>query len=120
VLAPRLLAGLIAMPLLAALFSAIGILGGYVVGVLMIGIDSGAFWSQMQNGVDAIDDVGNGMVKSFVFGIACTVTALYQGFEATPTPEGVSEATTRTVVISSLLVLGLDFVLTALMFTAPS
>jgi len=119
VLAPRLLAGLISMPLLAALFSAIGILGGYVVGVLMIGIDSGAFWSQMQNGVDAVDDVGNGIVKSFVFGIACTVTALYQGFEATPTPEGVSEATTRTVVISSLLVLGLDFVLTALMFSTP-
>ena len=119
VLAPRLLAGLISMPLLAALFSAIGILGGYVVGVLMIGIDSGAFWSQMQNGVDAVDDVGNGIVKSFVFGIACTVTALYQGFEATPTPEGVSEATTRTVVISSLLVLGLDFVLTALMFSHP-
>ena len=103
-----------------ALFSAIGILGGYVVGVLMIGIDPGAFWSQLQNGVDAIDDVGNGIVKSFVFGVACTVTALYQGFEATPTPEGVSEATTRTVVISSLLVLGLDFVLTALMFSAPS
>ena len=120
VLAPRLLAGLVSMPLLAAMFSAIGILGGYVVGVLMIGIDSGAFWSQMQNGVDAVDDVGNGIVKSFVFGIACTVTAVYQGFEATPTPEGVSEATTRTVVISSLLVLGLDFVLTALMFSSPS
>lgn len=119
VLAPRLLAGIISMPLLAAMFSAIGILGGYVVGVLMIGIDPGAFWSQMQNGVDAIDDVGNGMVKSFVFGIACTVVALYQGFEATPTPEGVSEATTRTVVISSLMILGLDFILTALMFSTP-
>jgi phospholipid/cholesterol/gamma-HCH transport system permease protein len=120
VVAPRFWGGVLSMPLLAALFSAIGILGGYVVGVLMIGIDSGEFWSQMQNGVDAIDDVGNGIVKSVVFGIACTVTALYQGFEATPTPEGVSEATTRTVVISSLLVLGLDFVLTALMFSTPS
>ena len=119
VLAPRLLAGIISMPLLAAMFSAIGILGGYVVAVLMIGIDAGAFWSQMQGGVDAIDDVGNGIVKSFVFGVACTFVALYQGFEATPTPEGVSEATTRTVVISSLLVLGLDFVLTALMFSTP-
>jgi len=120
VLAPRLLAGLIAMPLLAAIFSAVGILGGYIVGVLMIGIDPGAFWSQMQNGVDAINDVGNGIVKSFVFGVACTVVALYQGFEATPTPEGVSEATTRTVVISSLAVLGLDFVLTALMFSTEN
>jgi phospholipid/cholesterol/gamma-HCH transport system permease protein len=119
VLAPRLVAGVVAMPLLAAMFSAIGILGGYVVGVLMIGIDSGAFWSQMQNGVDAIDDVGNGMVKSVVFGIACTLVALYQGFEAKPTPEGVSEATTRTVVISSLMILGLDFILTALMFSTP-
>jgi phospholipid/cholesterol/gamma-HCH transport system permease protein len=119
VLAPRLAAGIIAMPLLAAMFSAIGILGGYVVGVLMIGIDSGAFWSQMQGGVDAIDDVGNGMVKSFVFGVACTLVALYQGFEAKPTPEGVSEATTRTVVISSLMILGLDFILTALMFSTP-
>ncbi|MGH6609754.1 MAG: lipid asymmetry maintenance ABC transporter permease subunit MlaE [Burkholderiaceae bacterium] len=119
VLAPRLLAGIISMPLLAAMFSAVGILGGYVVGVLMIGIDPGAFWSQMQNGVDAIDDVGNGMVKSLMFGIACTLVALYQGYEAEPTPEGVSEATTRTVVISSLMVLGLDFILTALMFSTP-
>lgn len=119
VLAPRLLAGIISMPLLAAMFSAVGILGGYVVGVVMIGIDPGAFWSQMQNGVDAFDDIGNGIVKSFVFGVACTVVALYQGFEATATPEGVAEATTRTVVISSLLVLSLDFVLTALMFSAP-
>lgn len=119
VLAPRLLAGIISMPLLAAMFSAVGILGGYVVGVLMIGIDSGAFWSQMKNGVDAIDDVGNGIVKSVVFGIACTLVALYQGFEADPTPDGVSEATTRTVVISSLMILGLDFILTALMFSTP-
>jgi phospholipid/cholesterol/gamma-HCH transport system permease protein len=119
VLAPRFLAGIVAMPLLAALFSAVGILGGYVVGVLMIGIDAGAFWSQMQNGVDAWDDVGNGIVKSIVFGIACTFVALYQGFETQATPEGVAQATTRTVVISSLAVLGLDFLLTALMFSAP-
>jgi phospholipid/cholesterol/gamma-HCH transport system permease protein len=119
VLAPRFVAGIISMPLLAAIFSAVGILGGYVVGVLMIGIDPGAFWSQMQNGVDVWDDVGNGIIKSIVFGIACTFVALYQGYEAEATPEGVAQATTRTVVISSLAVLGLDFVLTALMFSAP-
>jgi phospholipid/cholesterol/gamma-HCH transport system permease protein len=119
VLAPRFLAGIIAMPLLAAMFSAVGILGGYVVGVLMIGIDAGAFWSQMQGGVDVWDDVGNGIVKSVVFGIACTFVALYQGHETEATPEGVAQATTRTVVISSLAVLGLDFVLTALMFSTP-
>jgi phospholipid/cholesterol/gamma-HCH transport system permease protein len=119
VLAPRFLAGIVSMPLLAALFSAVGILGGYVVGVLMIRIDPGAFWSQMQNGVDVWDDVGNGIVKSIVFGIACTFIALYQGYEAEATPEGVAQATTRTVVISSLAVLGLDFLLTALMFSAP-
>jgi phospholipid/cholesterol/gamma-HCH transport system permease protein len=119
VLAPRFLAGIVAMPLLAAIFSAVGILGGYVVGVLMIGIDPGAFWSQMQNGVDVWNDVGNGIVKSIVFGVACTFVALYQGYEAKATPEGVAQATTRTVVISSLTVLGLDFLLTALMFSAP-
>jgi phospholipid/cholesterol/gamma-HCH transport system permease protein len=119
VLAPRFVAGIISMPLLAAIFSAVGILGGYVVGVLMIGIDPGAFWSQMQSGVDVWDDVGNGIIKSIVFGIACTFVALYQGYEAEATPEGVAQATTRTVVISSLAVLGLDFVLTALMFSAP-
>jgi phospholipid/cholesterol/gamma-HCH transport system permease protein len=118
VLAPRFVAGIISMPLLAAIFSDVGILGGYVVGVLMIGIDPGAFWSQMQGGVDVWDDVGNGVVKSIVFGIACTFVALYQGYEANATPEGVSQATTRTVVIASLTVLGLDFVLTALMFSA--
>jgi phospholipid/cholesterol/gamma-HCH transport system permease protein len=118
VLAPRFVAGIISMPLLAAIFSAVGILGGYVVGVLMIGIDPGAFWSQMQGGVDVWNDVGNGVVKSIVFGIACTFVALYQGYEAQATPEGVAKATTRTVVIASLTVLGLDFVLTALMFSA--
>jgi phospholipid/cholesterol/gamma-HCH transport system permease protein len=117
ILAPRFCGGLIAMPILAACFSAIAILGAYVVGVMMIGIDSGAFWSQMQSGVDVWRDVGNGLLKSFVFGITVTFVALYQGFEAQPTPEGVSKATTRTVVIASLLVLGLDFMLTAMMFS---
>jgi phospholipid/cholesterol/gamma-HCH transport system permease protein len=119
VLAPRLVGGIIAMPLLAAMFSAVGILGGYIVGVGLIGIDPGAFWAQMQGGVDVWDDVGNGIVKSVVFGIACTFVALYQGYEAQATPEGVAYATTRTVVISSLAVLGLDFVLTASMFSTP-
>ncbi len=116
-LAPRFWGGVIAMPLLAAVFSAVGVIGGYVVGVLLIGVDSGAFWSQMQGGVDVWKDVGNGFVKSFVFGVAVTFVALLQGFEAQPTPEGVSSATTRTVVISSLSVLGLDFILTVMMFS---
>ncbi|MCV0439950.1 MAG: lipid asymmetry maintenance ABC transporter permease subunit MlaE [Hydrogenophaga sp.] len=117
VLAPRFWAGVIVMPLLAAVFSAIGIIGGWVVGVLLIGLDSGAFWSQMQGGVDVWADVGNGIVKSVVFGFAVTFVALFQGFEAHPTPEGVSRATTRTVVVASLSVLALDFVLTAMMFS---
>ena len=117
ILAPRLWGGLIALPLLAAVFSAVGILGGWAVGVLMIGIDSGSFWSQMQSGVDVWRDVGNGIVKSIVFGLAVTFVALYQGFEAQPTPEGVSRATTRTVVVASLAVLGLDFLMTAWMFS---
>ena len=117
VLAPRMAAGIIAMPLLAAVFSAVGIIGGYVVGVLLIGVDSGAFWSQMQSGVDVFADVGNGVIKSLVFGVAVTFIALYQGWRAQPTPEGVSRATTRTVVVASLTVLGLDFMLTALMFS---
>jgi phospholipid/cholesterol/gamma-HCH transport system permease protein len=117
VLAPRFWGGIIAMPLLAAVFSAVGIIGGYVVGVMLIGIDPGAFWSQMQGGVDWWRDVGNGVVKSLVFGITVTFIALLQGFEAHPTPEGVSRATTRTVVVASLSVLGLDFILTAMMFS---
>ena len=116
VVAPRFWAGIIAMPILAAIFSAVGIFGGYVVGVLMIGVDSGAFWSQMQGGIDVWSDVGNGVVKSLVFGFAVTFIALFQGYEAQPTPEGVSRATTKTVVYGSLAVLGLDFLLTALMF----
>lgn len=116
VIAPRFWAGIIAMPLLAAVFSALGILGGYVVGVRLIGIDEGSFWSQMQAGVDVWKDVANGVLKSVVFGVAVTFTALYQGYVAKPTPAGVARATTRTVVIASLTVLALDFLLTALMF----
>ncbi|MFL6692586.1 MAG: lipid asymmetry maintenance ABC transporter permease subunit MlaE [Ramlibacter sp.] len=117
ILAPRFWAGIITMPLLAAVFSAVGIIGGYVVGVLLIGVDPGAFWSQMQGGVDVWKDVGNGVVKSLVFGTTVTFIALLEGFQAHPTPEGVSRATTRTVVVGSLAVLGLDFVLTAMMFS---
>ena len=117
ILAPRFWAGVITMPLLAAVFSAVGIIGGWMVGVLMIGVDAGAFWSQMQGGVDVWKDVGNGVVKSIVFGLTVTFVALLQGYEAQPTPEGVSRATTRTVVVASLAVLALDFVLTAMMFS---
>jgi phospholipid/cholesterol/gamma-HCH transport system permease protein len=117
ILAPRFWAGMIAMPLLAAVFSAVGIIGGWLVGVVMIGVDSGAFWGQMQFGVDWWNDLGNGVIKSVVFGIAVTFVALYQGFTAKPTPEGVSRATTRTVVVASLAVLALDFLLTASMFS---
>jgi len=117
VVAPRMWAGIIAMPVLAAIFSAVGIIGGYVVGVILIGVDPGAFWSQMQGGVDVWRDVGNGVIKSIVFGFAVTFIALFQGYEAKPTPEGVSRATTKTVVYASLAVLGLDFLLTALMFS---
>ncbi|MDP3616456.1 MAG: lipid asymmetry maintenance ABC transporter permease subunit MlaE [Rhodoferax sp.] len=117
VLAPRFWAGVITMPLLAAVFSAMGIIGGWVVGVLMIGVDAGSFWSQIQGGVDVWQDVGNGVIKSIVFGFTVTFVALLQGFNAQPTPEGVASATTRTVVMASLSVLGMDFILTAMMFT---
>ena len=119
VLAPRLIAGIVSMPLLAGLFSAIGILGAWVVAVQLIGVDSGNFWSIMQTRVDVWRDIGNGIVKSVVFGVICTVVALYQGYETEATPEGVAYATTRTVVISSLWILGMDFILTALMFATP-
>ena len=105
--------------LLALLFSSIGILGAWVVAVLLIGVDPGNFWSIQQNGVDIWRDVGNGIVKSAVFGVICTFVALYQGYETQATPEGVAYATTRTVVVSSLAVLGMDFILTALMFSTP-
>ena len=116
VVAPRLLAGILAMPLLAAIFSAVGVYGGYFVGVGLLGVDEGAFWSQMQSAVDFHDDILNGVIKSFVFGIAVTWIAVFEGYDTAPTSAGISRATTRTVVNSSLAVLGLDFVLTALMF----
>ena len=117
VLAPRFWGGVVAMPLLAAVFSAMGVIGGWAVGVLMIGVDAGSFWSQIQGGVDVWKDVGNGVAKSVIFGLAVTFVALLQGYKAQPTPEGVASATTRTVVVASLTVLGLDFIMTAMMFT---
>ena len=117
VLSPRFWGGVIAMPLLSAVFCAAGILGGWVVCVPLLGIDAGAFWGQMQNGTDVFRDLGNGVIKSIVFGFTVTFIALLQGYEAQPTPEGVSRATTRTVVVASLAVLALDFLLTAMMFS---
>lgn len=116
IVAPRFWAGVVSMPLLAAIFSAAGIFGGYFVGVVQIGVDEGSFWSQMQAAVDFRDDILNGVIKSCVFGTAITVIALFEGYDAAPTAEGVSGATTRTVVTSSLAILMLDFVLTAIMF----
>lgn len=116
VVAPRFWAGVISMPMLAALFSATGIFGGYLVGVVLIGVDEGSFWSQMQAQVDFEEDILNGVIKSVVFGVAVTAIALFEGYDAPPTAEGVSGATTRTVVTSSLAILALDFVLTAFMF----
>jgi phospholipid/cholesterol/gamma-HCH transport system permease protein len=117
VLAPRFWAGVIAMPILAALFSMVGILGGYLVAVPLIGVDAGAFWSQMQASVDWQHDILNGAYKSVVFGVACTIIAIFEGYDAPPTAEGVSRATTRTVVTSSLTVLILDFILTSFMIS---
>lgn len=117
VLAPRFIGVFIAMPILALIFSAVGVCGAWFVGVEMIGTDSGAFWSQMQSSVDIWSDIGNGIIKSVVFGIAIALIALFHGYSARPTPDGVSRATTSTVVISSLMVLGLDFIMTAWMFT---
>jgi phospholipid/cholesterol/gamma-HCH transport system permease protein len=116
VLAPRFLASFISLPLLAAIFSAVGIFGGYLVGVDLLGVDDGAFWAQMQDKVDLRGDIYNGVIKSIVFGFVAGWIALFEGYDAVPTAEGVSRATTRTVVHTSLAVLGLDFVLTALMF----
>lgn len=116
IIGPRFLAGVIAMPLLAAIFSAVGVLGGYFVGVGLLGVDTGAYWSQMQASVDFNTDIVNGVIKSVVFGFVCNWIALHEGYDATPTAEGISRATTRTVVHSALAVLGLDFILTALMF----
>jgi phospholipid/cholesterol/gamma-HCH transport system permease protein len=116
VVAPRFWAGVISMPLLAAMFSAMGVFGGYLVGVVLIGVDEGSFWSQMQSAVDFREDIVNGVIKSCVFGLAVTWIALFEGYDAPPTAEGVSGATTRTVVTSSLAILGLDFLLTSFMF----
>ncbi len=116
VVAPRFWGAVISMPLLAALFSAMGIFGGYLVGVVLIGVDEGAFWSQMQAAVDFKEDILNGVLKSVVFGVVVTIIALYEGYDAPPTAEGVSRATTRTVVTSSLAILAWDFVLTSFMF----
>jgi len=116
VIVPRFVAGMLAMPLLAAIFSAVGVMGGFLVGVGLLGVDDGAFWSQIQSRVDFNDDILNGVIKSMVFGVVVTWIALFEGYDAVPTSEGVSRATTRTVVHASLVVLGLDFVLTALMF----
>ena len=116
VVAPRFFGGIVSMPLLAALFSTLGVFGAYLVGVKLIGIDAGAFWGNMQAAVDFRYDVVNGVIKSVVFGIAVSLIAVFEGYNARPTAEGVSTATTRTVVASSLSILALDFVLTVFMF----
>ena len=116
VVAPRFWAGVISMPFLAALFSAMGVFGGWLVGVVLIGVDDGSFWSQMQAAVDFRHDIVNGVIKSFVFGVLVSLIAVFEGYDAEPTAEGVSSATTRTVVTSALAILFSDFILTALMF----
>lgn len=116
VVAPRFLAGVISVPLLATIFSAVGVLGAYVVAVELLGLDSGAFWSQPQNTVDLYKDLYNGVIKSVVFGVVATWIAVFEGYDCVPTSEGLGQATTRTVVHSSLAILFLDFILTALMF----
>ena len=116
VVAPRFFGGIISMPLLTALFSTLGVFGAYLVGVKLIGIDAGAFWGNMQAAVDFRRDIANGIIKSIVFGIAVSLIAVFEGYNARPTAEGVSSATTRTVVASSLSILALDFVLTVFMF----
>ena len=118
VLAPRFWGVFVAMPVLALIFSAVGILGAWLVGVGLIGTDNGAFWSQMQSSVDIFHDIGNGILKSIVFGVVIALVALFCGWSGRPTPEGVAYSTTRTVVTSSLLVLGVDFMMTAWLFTA--
>ncbi|MCB1863905.1 MAG: lipid asymmetry maintenance ABC transporter permease subunit MlaE [Chromatiales bacterium] len=116
VLAPRFIAGFLSVPLLAAMFSAVGVFGGYFVGVGLLGVDAGAFWSQTQAKIDLFDDIGNGVIKSVVFGFVALWIALFEGYDAVPTSAGVSRSTTRTVVHTAFAVLALDFVLTALMF----
>ena len=116
IIAPRFLAGFISMPILAAIFSAVGVMGAYLVAVELLGLDSGAFWSQAQSKVELMDDLGNGMIKSAVFGFVVAWIAVFEGYDCLPTSEGLGQATTRTVVYSSLAILGLDFILTAMMF----
>lgn len=116
IIAPRFWAGQISMPILALIFTSVAIYGGYMVGVNWLGVDNGAFWSNMQTSVDFYDDVVNGLIKSVVFGTVVTWIALYQGYVCPPTSEGIAKATTRTVVFSSLAILGMDFLLTAVMF----
>ncbi len=120
VVAPRFWSGVISMPFLAAMFSVMGVFGGYLVTVVFIGVDEGSFWSQMQSAVDFRFDILNGFIKSCFFGVAVTAIAVFEGYDAPPTAEGVSGATTRTVVTSSLVILGLDFILTAFMFRGVS
>ncbi|TXI78317.1 MAG: lipid asymmetry maintenance ABC transporter permease subunit MlaE [Dechloromonas sp.] len=120
VVAPRFWGGVISMPLLAAMFSAMGVLGGWLIGVIFIGVDDGAFWSQMQAGVDFRYDIWNGIIKSIVFGFAVSLIAVFEGFDSVPTAEGVSRAITRTVVTSAMAILALDFILTSFMFRGTS
>ncbi len=117
IVAPRFMAGVLSMPLLATIFSAVGVLGAYMVAVQLLGLDSGAFWSQSQNKVDLYLDIYNGMIKSVVFGFVASWIAVFEGYDCVPTSEGLAQATTRTVVYSSLAILFLDFILTALMFS---
>ncbi len=119
IISPRFWAGFVCMPMLAVIFSSVGILGAYLVGVEWLGVDSGSFWANMKSSVEWQDDVMNGVIKSFVFGIVVTWIAVFQGYDTMPTSEGISRATTRTVVYASLAVLGLDFILTAVMFGEP-
>jgi phospholipid/cholesterol/gamma-HCH transport system permease protein len=116
VVAPRFWGGVISMPILAMLFSSMGILGGWLIGVVFLGVDDGAFWSSMQASVDFYYDIWNGIFKSIIFGVAVSLIAVFEGYDSEPTAEGVSRAITRTVVTSALVILALDFVLTSFMF----
>lgn len=120
VVGPRFWGGVISMPLLASLFSAMGVIGGWLIGVVLIGVDDGAYWSQMQSAVDFRYDIVNGFIKSVVFGFAIALIAVFEGYDSVPTAEGVSRAITRTVVNSALAILALDFVLTSFMFRGTS
>jgi phospholipid/cholesterol/gamma-HCH transport system permease protein len=112
VVAPRFIGGVVAVPLLTAIFDVVGLLGAHLVGVGLMGVESGSFWSQMQSAVE-FKDVNEGLIKSLCFGLACSLVAVYQGYHTEPTASGVGLATTRTVVISAVLTLVLDYMLTA-------